>query len=103
MADANEPRAEFLQADVPYVRGWNDARAAARERAEELRLLGFTDDFAYLQGDVSMMGAGFVQLGKIVADTATRIADALALGLCVEIAELPCADERTPSDQPRSG
>ncbi|UGQ14282.1 hypothetical protein LO772_12225 [Yinghuangia sp. ASG 101] len=103
MADAHEPRAEFLQSDVPYVRGWSDARDAARELAEELRLLGFTDDFAYLQGDVSMMGTGFVRLGKIVAETAGRFADALALGLCVEIAELPCADERAPSDQQRSG
>ncbi|WP_436773185.1 hypothetical protein [Yinghuangia sp. YIM S09857] len=103
MADEGEPRAEIFKPDVPYVRGWKDARSAACELAEELRLLGFTDDFAYLQGDVSAMGSGFVSLGKVMADTAARFADALALGLCVEIAELPCADESAPSDQRGSG
>lgn len=103
MADDNQPRAEVFEPGVSYVRGWNDARSAARELAEELRLLGLEEDFAYLQGDVSMMGTGFVRLGKVMAETGARFADLLALGLCVEIADLPCAEEPTHSDQSGSG
>jgi len=100
MDETNETRADVLRSGVPYVRGWSEARDAARELAEELRLLGLTDDFAYLQGDVNVVGAGHVRLGRVTTEAAMRFADALALGLCVEIDRLPCAPERAHDDRP---
>ncbi|WP_406282765.1 hypothetical protein [Embleya sp. NBC_00896] len=100
MDDKNDARADFLRPGVPYVRGWSDARDAARELAEELRLLGLANDFAYLQGDVNVVGKGHVRLGRVTSDAATRLAEALTLGMCVQIDRLPCAQEPAHDDKP---
>ncbi|MFE3196490.1 hypothetical protein [Embleya sp. NPDC059237] len=99
MDDKKDVHADVLRPGVPYVRGWSEARDAARELAEELRLLGLADDFAYLQGDVNIVGKGHVRLGRVTSDAASRLKDALTLGLCVEIGRLPCADESARNDR----
>ncbi|MEU0938492.1 hypothetical protein [Embleya sp. NPDC005971] len=100
MDDKNDVRADVLRPGVPYVRGWSEARDAARELANELRLLGLADDFAYLQGDVNIVGTGHVRLGRVTSDAATRLKEALVHGLCVEIGRLPCAEEPARDDRP---
>ncbi|MYW04520.1 hypothetical protein [Streptomyces sp. SID3343] len=97
---SNDARANLLRPGVPYVRGWSEARDAARELAEELKLLGLADDFAYLQGDVNVVGKGHVRLGRVTSDAAGRLTEALVLGLCVEIDRLPCAQEPAHDDRP---
>ena len=82
-------RAEVLRAGVPYVRGWAEARSAAVALAEELRALGLESAFAYLRADVNLNGEGFIRLDLVTSETAQRLADLLALGLCIEIERLP--------------
>ncbi|MGW1994100.1 hypothetical protein [Embleya sp. NPDC001921] len=100
MDDKNDARPDVLRPGVPYVRGWSEARDAARELAEELRLLGLADDFAYLQGDVNIVGKGHVRLGRVTSDAATRLKDALLFGVCIEIERLPCVQEPARDDRP---
>ncbi len=85
-------RAEILHPNVPYVRGWSQARTAARTLAEALRALGLEDDFAYMRADVTPTGDGIVRLDLITAEAAHRLITALTRGLCHELEHLPTAD-----------
>ena len=85
-------RAAILHPDTPYVRGWSQARAAAHALAEELRALGFEDDFAYMRADVTPTGDGIVRLDLITAEAAHRLITALTRGLCHELEHLPTTD-----------
>ena len=92
--------ADILHPNVPYVRGWSQARTAAHALAEELRALGFEDDFAYMRAGVTPHGDGIVRLDLITAEAAHRLITALTRGLCHELERLPTTDPR--HDHPTS-
>jgi hypothetical protein len=93
-------RAEILRTGVPYVRGWAEARSAAVALAEELRALGMESAFAYLRADVNLNGEGFIRLDLVTSETAQRLANLLALGLCVELEQLPTRPHATDRTAP---
>jgi len=70
--------------------------------AEELRALGFEDDFAYMRADVNFNGDGFIRLDLITAEAAHRLVAVLTRGLCHELERLPVADsdQDCPSSAP---
>lgn len=80
-------RAEDLAPDVPYVRGWSDARRAAEALADRLRQAGLASDFPGLKADVNAFGDGIVCLGTVRPETVTLLARMLSTALCTELAE----------------
>ncbi|MEU6174995.1 hypothetical protein ABZ832_24190 [Streptantibioticus parmotrematis] len=93
MADVNDPRrviakrADTLAPAVPYVRGWAQAKRASDALAEQLHAAGLESDFLDLKADVSVFGDGLVCLGPIRPEAAQILADLIATGLAMEMAE----------------
>ncbi|MEU1626908.1 hypothetical protein ABZ746_16610 [Streptomyces sp. NPDC020096] len=80
-------RAEELAPAVPYVRGWAEAKRATDTLAEQLRELGLELDLMGLKADVSVFGDGLVCLGPVRPDAAELLADLVATGLAVGMAD----------------
>ncbi|MGW7008166.1 hypothetical protein ACWGCW_36590 [Streptomyces sp. NPDC054933] len=80
-------RAEELAPAVPYVRGWAEAKRATDALAEQLCSLGLDLDFLGLKADVSVFGDGLVCLGPVRPDAAQLLANLIATGLAVEMAD----------------
>ncbi|MDX3838965.1 hypothetical protein [Streptomyces europaeiscabiei] len=74
-------RAENLLPDVPYVRGWMQARRSAGVLAEQLTELGLDTDFPGLAADVNVFGDGLVRLGTIRPEAAVLLAELITSGL----------------------
>ncbi|MFJ8789484.1 hypothetical protein [Streptomyces sp. NPDC102462] len=78
-------RAENLMPDVPYVRGWAQARRSAGILAEQLTVLGLEADFPGLAADVNVSGDGLVRLGTIRPEAAESLAELIVSSLAVEM------------------
>ncbi|MFJ8600400.1 hypothetical protein ACIREM_17080 [Streptomyces shenzhenensis] len=78
-------RAENLMPDVPYVRGWAQARRSAGILAEQLTALNLESDFPGLAADVNVSGDGLVRLGTIRPEAAEVLAELIVLGLAAEM------------------
>ncbi|WP_328513576.1 hypothetical protein OHB25_25135 [Streptomyces mirabilis] len=78
-------RAENLMPDVPYVRGWTQARRSASNLASLLTDLGLESDFPGLTADVNVLGDGLVRLGTIRPEAALLLAELITSGLAVEM------------------
>ncbi|MFD5518486.1 hypothetical protein [Streptomyces sp. NPDC127066] len=77
-------RAETLMPDVPYVRGWAQARRGADELAAQLTALGLERDFPSLTADVNVSGDGLVRLGVVRPDAALILAELIVAGLAAD-------------------
>ncbi|WP_436773312.1 hypothetical protein [Yinghuangia sp. YIM S09857] len=96
MADKDPERSHAADGDA-----WHDARQAVVELRDVLIAAGMETEFKTLTTDVDAFGRGIVSLGKVMVGMAAWFADALALGPCVEIAELPCVDQSAPERSAR--
>ncbi|MER6529482.1 hypothetical protein [Streptomyces sp. NPDC001508] len=83
-------RAENLMPDVPYVRGWAQARRSAGMLAEQLTALDLESDLPGLTADVNVSGDGLVRLGTVRPEAAALLAELVVLGLAAEM--MPHAD-----------
>lgn len=80
-------RAENLMPDVPYVRGWAQARRGAGALATQLTALGLEPDCPGLAADVNVVGDGLVRLGTIRPEAALMLAELIVSGLAAEMAK----------------
>jgi len=64
-ADEAAESAFALEPGVPYVPGWSEADEAARLLAAELAACGLAGQVPYLHPDVTVAGAGVVELGAL--------------------------------------
>jgi hypothetical protein len=80
-------RAEDLLPGVPYVRGWVRARRGTDALARQLVALGLQTDFPGLRADVNVFGDGLVCLGAVRPETAALLAELIASGLAMEMAD----------------
>lgn len=92
-------RAENLMPDVPYVRGWTQARRSADTLASLLTDVGLDSDFPGLAADVNVLGDGLVRLGTIRPEAALLLAELITSGLA---AEIPGATAQVPTDALKS-
>ncbi len=77
-ADDAAGSAFALEPGVPYVPGWSEADEATRLLAAELAACGLAGQVPYLHADVTVAGAGVVELGRITPAAARRLAELLA-------------------------
>ncbi len=94
-------RAENLAEAKPYVRGWAQAKRGTEALAEQLVAVGLEADFLGLKADVTVFGDGLVCLGPIRPAAAQLLADMLATGLAMEMADRAAlADAAEPPEEP---
>ena len=105
MAEQQEPRADddmrpafALEPGVPYVPGWSEADEATRLLAAELAACGLAGLVPYLHADVTVAGAGVVELGRITPAAARRLAELLAAARLDTNGDPP----RSPISRPRA-
>jgi hypothetical protein len=67
----------LLEEGIGYVRGWAQAQHSVRALKEALADLGHEDAIPHLRADVSVFGAGIVELGRVTPETTALIAEAL--------------------------
>lgn len=89
-----------LAPEVPYVRGWAEARRAAEALAEQLQVLDVGHVFAGLRADVNVNGDGVVQLGEVRPAAAQLLARLITNGLTVEALRRHSPAEQ---DEPTAG
>jgi hypothetical protein len=92
--------AEVLTADVPYVRGWIDAKRKADVLAEQFRVVGLADDFPLLKADVNLIGQGVVSLGPVSPETALRLVGLISAGLIAEMLDGWTTEDTAPAPPP---
>lgn len=83
-AEDNEPLplvegepAFLLEEGIAYVRGWVAAQQSAAALKDALTKLGQENAMPCLRADVNVLGAGFVELGRVTPQTADLIVRAL--------------------------